>query len=338
MPQHHDGATGRHWEGSVPRQHAGDRLDQVLAQLVPRLSRAQAQRLIREGHCKLDGKLATPATKVGEGACISLHLVEPRSSPTVTPHRAPLDILHEDEAIVAINKAPGVVVHPARGAGDRTLLNALAAHLGPDLRPTLVHRLDRDTSGAVLAGEIVEAHRELTRQLDAGRLTRTYWALVWGIPAPQSGRIEAPLAADRGQKTRMTVSARGKPAITHYCVLKTVGLPQGSASLLEVKLETGRTHQIRAHFEWAGHPLLGDRLYRGDREDFADIETRLPGQALHSRRLTFDHPTTRSPMVVEADLPETLRKLFDALAVAGAVLAVPPPPERPLRGRGGKPA
>lgn len=296
------------WRGVVPGSLAGCRADQIVAELAPQLSRAQAQRLIREGRCTVNGRTAKASDRLAGGERIALTVVAPETS--VAPERAPLAILYEDDALIALNKPVGMVVHPARGAPAGTLLNVLVGYLGPGERPSFVHRLDRHTSGAILAAKSVFAHRELKAQLEAWRLQRTYWALAWGDIDPPTGTIQAGLARDRGDKTRMRVAPDGKEAITHYRVLRRHRHDGRTLSLVEVQLETGRTHQIRAHFEWLGHPLVGDRVYRGERPELADIEHSLPGQALHARRIEFDHPTTGERIVVEATLPEAMERLM----------------------------
>lgn len=294
----------RTWEGVVPAAFADRRADQALAELIPGLSRAQAQRLLREGRCLVDGRVPAPSERLRAGARVTATLAPPSTS--VLPERLPLDILYEDAHLMAVNKPAGMVAHPARGAPSGTLLNALAGYLGPGERPTLVHRLDRDTSGVILVARTVEAHRALKAQLEKGRLRRTYQAVVWGEPLPQEGTITAPLGRDRGVKSRMAVRADGLPAVTHYRVLRT-GTCEGEAvALVEVRLETGRTHQVRAHLEWLGHPLLGDRVYRGERGAPSAAERRLPGQALHSWRVELTHPHSGEVMVIEAPAPGAL--------------------------------
>ena len=296
------------WQGVVPAVLADRRADQALAALIPGLSRAQAQRLLREGRCRVDGRVPAAAERLPAGSRVTATLAPPTT--TVLPEGLALDILHEDADMIAVNKPAGMVVHPARGAPAGTLLNALMGRLGPGERATLVHRLDRDTSGVILAARTVEAHRALKAQLDAGLLKRSYQALVWGEPTPPEGTISAPLGRDRGVKTRMAVRADGTPAVTHYRVLRTVIHGGETVGVVEASLETGRTHQVRAHFEWLGHPLLGDRVYRGERGALTAAEQRLPGQALHSWRVEFTHPRSGEAMVIEAPPPPALGDLL----------------------------
>lgn len=312
MPEREGDARGQcgapeNWEGVVPPGLAGRRADQALAALIPGLSRAQAQRLLREGRCRVDGRAPAASERLRAGARVTLTLAPPTTA--VAPECVALDILHEDEHVIAVSKPAGMVSHPARGAPGGTLLNALMGHVGPGERPTLVHRLDRDTSGVIVAARTVEAHRALKAQLDAGALKRTYLALSWGAPTPPEGTISASLGRGRGVKTRMEVRADGRPAVTHYRVLRTVTCDGETAALVEVRLETGRTHQVRAHLEWLGHPLVGDRVYRGARGPLSAAERRLPGQALHSWRVEFTHPHSGEAVVIEAPLPPAFRDL-----------------------------
>jgi len=302
------------WQGDVPPDQAGRRLDQVLAELVPGLSRAQVQRLIREGRCLLNGGPATPSERLKAGAHLRLQLAAPQ--PTVAPENLALDVLHEDEALLVVDKPAGMAAHPARGTPAGTLLNAIAGHLGPHARPTLVHRLDKDTAGAIVAAKTVQAHSRLQQQIHDGELKRTYWALVWGVPSPATGQIRQPIARDRGDKRRMAVAGHGKHAITHYRVLRRYRTASEGITLVQANLQTGRTHQIRVHFEWAGHPLVGERTYGGDRRELSPLDLRLPGQALFSRSVQFRHPSTGRPLAVTAPVPEALLALLDELAPA----------------------
>lgn len=278
----------------------------MLAALVPDLTRAQAQRLIREGLCLVEGRPGQSSDRPPAGTMISVTLRAPHTD--VAAEATPLDILFEDDVIIALNKPAGMAVHPARGTPTGTLLNALMGHLGPEARPSLVHRLDRDTSGALLAAKTPQAHHGLRRQMEARQLRRTYWALVWGVVTPAEGVIQATLARARGDKTRMTVCPRGKEAVTHYRRLQILLVEGESVSLVEARLETGRTHQIRVHFEWIGHPLVGERVYRGARATRTATDGAFPGQALHSRRLEFLHPVSGHAMGVEAPLPEAFAR------------------------------
>lgn len=301
------------WRGQVPGKLAGQRLDQVLAELVPELSRTQAKRLIDDGFCVLDGHRAKSGTRPAPGAAIVVRLVEPESD--IVPEDIPLEVLLEDDSLIVVNKPAGIAAHPARGTPRGTLLNALAGHLhgrgGPQPRVTLVHRLDRDTSGAILAAKTVAVHRELKTQMDDGTLSRVYWALVRGLPEPRRDTISQPLGRERGDKLRMVVSSQGVEAVTHYEVLAT----DGDLSLVRAKLQTGRTHQIRVHFEWLGHPLVGERTYRGSRPRLDQLDEAFVGQALHSRSLSFDHPVTGQRLTVEAALPAAMASLVARLTV-----------------------
>jgi 23S rRNA pseudouridine1911/1915/1917 synthase len=288
----------RPWSCQVPPRAAGRRLDVFLGEHAPELSRAQAQRLIREGRCTVNGVAAKSGQKLASGDDIALVISEP--APRVEAHAGALDVLYEDDWLIVLNKSQGVAVHPAPGTGPDTLLNALAAHLDPSCRPSFVHRLDKDTSGAILAAKTVAVHRALKEQMDAGAVKRTYWAVVCGAPRSAEGTIDAPLAPARGVRGRMAVDPEGRRAVTHYRTLTAWEAPVGLLTLLEVRLETGRTHQIRVHFAYLGHPLLGDPVYGAGADDSCP---ELCGQALHSRCLQFVHPRTLAQMSVEAPLP-----------------------------------
>lgn len=306
MADHSRAGDHQVWNGRILSGASGRRLDQVLGELVPGLSRAQAKRLIDEGLCSVDGLIAKSSARPRAGAHITLALSEPEAD--VTPEDIALEVLFEDEALVVVNKPAGMAAHPARGTPCGTLLNALAAHVAPQ-RPTLVHRLDRDTSGAILAAKTTVAHRELKTQMDEGTVERIYWAVVWGRLEHGGGTIDRPINRGRGDKRRMVVCEEGAPAVTDYSVLGS----GGEMSLVRVKLQTGRTHQIRVHFEWLGHPLVGERTYRGGLGPLRPVEESLPGQALHSRSLSFDHPTTRQRHTIEAAPPEYLLSILGRL-------------------------
>jgi len=320
------------WRGQVPGELAGQRLDQVLAELVPELSRTQAKRLIDDGFCVLDGLRAKSGVRPTPGAAIAVRLVEPESE--ITPEDIPLEVLLEDDRLIVVNKPAGMASHPARGTPRGTLLNALTGHLhgrgGPRPRVTLLHRLDKDTSGAILAAKTVAVHRELKKQMDDGAVSRVYWALVRGLPEPRRGTIREPLGRERGDKLRMVVSPRGLEAVTHYEVLAT----DGDLSLVCARLQTGRTHQIRVHFEWLGHPLVGERTYRGGRPRLDCLDEAFVGQALHSRSLSFDHPATGRRLAVEAALPAQMAEHVARLGVPDLTVEPRAEGERPAPPRG----
>jgi len=290
----------------VPTEMGGLRLDQALARLFHQYSRNRLQEWLRAGHITVDGRTARPRTQVTGGEKIS---VAPPRPPEAAPRaqRMPLKIVHEDAALMVIDKPAGLVVHPGAGQPDRTLMNALLAH-APALagvpRAGIVHRLDKDTSGLLVVAKTVESQASLVRQLADRTMRRAYLALVQGDP-PASGTIDAPVGRDARARTRMAVTHRGKPARTTYRVLERFG----RAALVECRLDTGRTHQIRVHFQHIHHPLVGDTVYRrGTRHGIA-----FPRQALHAAELSLRHPLSGEAMTWRAPLPRDFKRLVDQL-------------------------
>jgi 23S rRNA pseudouridine1911/1915/1917 synthase len=290
----------------VPTEMGGLRLDQALARLFHQYSRNRLQEWLRAGHITVDGRTARPRTQVTGGEKIS---VAPPRPPDAAPRaqRMPLKIVHEDAALMVIDKPAGLVVHPGAGQPDRTLMNALLAH-APALagvpRAGIVHRLDKDTSGLLVVAKTVESQASLVRQLAERTMRRAYLALVQGDP-PASGTIDAPVGRDARARTRMAVTHRGKPARTTYRVLERFG----RAALVECRLDTGRTHQIRVHFQHIRHPLVGDTVYRrGTRHGIA-----FPRQALHAAELSLRHPVSGEAMTWRAPLPRDFKRLVDQL-------------------------
>jgi len=292
---------------TVPDEMGGLRLDQALARLFHQYSRSRLQDWLVRGHIAVDGRKLPARAAVSGGETITLTPPAVADAAAPRAQRMPLKIVYEDAALVVIDKAAGLVVHPGAGQPDRTLLNALLAH-APALagvpRAGIVHRLDKDTTGLLVVAKTVAAQTELVRQLAERRVSRVYLALVQGDP-PTSGAIDAPVGRDAKSRTRMAVTHRGKPARTLYRVLERFG----RAALVECRLETGRTHQIRVHFQHIRHPLVGDAVYRrGTRHG---IE--FPRQALHAAELTLSHPTSGETMTWRAPLPRDFKRLVDGL-------------------------
>jgi 23S rRNA pseudouridine1911/1915/1917 synthase len=291
---------------TVPVALGGMRLDQALAQLFPQYSRNRLQVWLKAGHITVDGELAAPRRLVDGGERV---LVEPPPAPEAAPkaQRMPLKIAYEDAEIIVVDKPAGLVVHPGAGVPDRTLMNGLLAHapqLGAVPRAGIVHRLDKDTSGLLVVAKTVEAQANLAQQLAERSVRRVYLALVQGDP-PASGAIDAPVGRDSRARTRMAVTHRGKPARTRYRVLERYG----RAALVECRLETGRTHQIRVHFQHIRHPLVGDTVYRrGTRHGIT-----FPRQALHATELSLKHPKTGEVMTWRAPVPRDMKRLIDEL-------------------------
>jgi 23S rRNA pseudouridine1911/1915/1917 synthase len=282
-----------------------DRLDTVVARQAG-LSRAAAARLVDEGRVTVDGRTRPKGYRVQPGQRVE---VEQAQAPPAQAPAPDFTIVHEDEHLLVVDKPAGVVVHPGAGHGSGTLAQALRgiAAGGPDPeRAGIVHRLDRDTSGLVIVARSEEAHRALQRMIRAREVTREYLALVEGAPDAESGTIDAPLGRDRVRRTiQSTRSDRARSAVTHFRVLET--LPR--TTLLRVRLETGRTHQIRAHLAAIGHPVCGDRRYGGGP---AGERLGLLRQFLHATAVVFSHPFTGEHLACESKPPVDLRRALDA--------------------------
>jgi 23S rRNA pseudouridine1911/1915/1917 synthase len=320
----------------VPEELAGARLDQALTKLADDLSRAAAQRLIEAGMCLLNGAKSKSAARVAEGDELQVTILPPEPT-KILAEDIPLDVVYEDADLIVINKPSGMVVHPAVGHPSGTLVNALLAHcddlsgIGGELRPGIVHRLDKETSGLLVAAKNDQAHRHLSQQIETRAAKRTYWAIVYDKPSPPEGAISAPIARHRQQRQMMGVVEGGREATTHYEVLEAHRIGPDTPkkgrtiSLVELRLDTGRTHQIRVHMTHIGHPVLGDPLYGRKRRlpqntplSLVAALKRLQGQALHARRLSFEHPTTGERLQFEAEPPQDFQDVLDALRKAGA--------------------
>lgn len=307
---------------------AGSRLDRLLADALPDLSRSRLKSLIEEGFVSTGGRPATsPAAKVKAGQ--SFAIIVPEARPVALEAQAmPLDILYEDRDLIVLNKPAGLVVHPAAGNPDRTLVNALIAHcgtlagIGGEQRPGIVHRLDKDTSGLMVAAKSEAAHQGLTADFAARRIERTYWALAWGLPSPAQGTIIGNIGRSPRNRQKMAVLRRGgRPAETAYRVLRS--FQGGRVSLVECRLKTGRTHQIRVHLAERGHPLLGDPLY--GRAGTASRRGRLlperaqaalaslGRQALHAKTLGFRHPVSGDDLRFSSELSADISALICSL-------------------------
>jgi 23S rRNA pseudouridine1911/1915/1917 synthase len=323
----------RRFEIAVAAEDAGARLDRMLAIRLPDLSRARIQALIREGHASRGGvALKDPSAKVNASDIVALD-VPPAADPLPTPQQIPLTVVYEDADLIVIDKPPGLVVHPAPGHGEGTLVNALLAHCGDSLsgiggvkRPGIVHRLDKDTSGLLVVAKNDRAHKSLAAQFaDHGRtgeLRRAYQAVAWGTPARTRLTVDAAIERSPANREKMAVRKGGREAVTHVHLAERFGSEAAPvASLLRCTLETGRTHQIRVHLAHIGHPLLGDRLYgAGFRSKASQLSPEaqdallaLGCQALHAAELQFEHPTTGEVMAFSSPLPPDLQRLVEAL-------------------------
>lgn len=300
-------------ETKVTVTEGGRRLDALLAEALPELSRSFVQRLLEEGRVSLGGKPVKKSYKPSPGDELTLDIPEPEEM-RAEPQDIPLDIVFEDEDVIVVNKPRGMVVHPAPGHPDGTLVNALMFHCGDSLsgingviRPGIVHRIDMDTSGLIIAAKNDRAHQALAEQLKDHTLARTYEAVVRGNLREDSGTVNAPIGRHPTDRKRMCVTEKNsREAITHWEVIRRY---QGW-SHIRCRLETGRTHQIRVHMAYIGHPILGDMVYGAKKPELG-----LTGQCLHARALRFIHPRTGEPVELQCPLPEyfeeILRKLRD---------------------------
>jgi 23S rRNA pseudouridine1911/1915/1917 synthase len=298
---------------SIPHEHAGRRLDQSLAELLPEYSRNRIQQWIDEGGVLVNGAAGSRKGKVWGDEQIIINVAEHPSEQPYHAEAMDLNIVYEDESVIVINKPPGLVVHPGAGNWEGTLLNALLHH-APELehipRAGIVHRLDKDTSGLMVVARTLESQTALVRALQAREVKRSYWAVAQGVFDAQEGEIDLPIGRDPRHRTRMAVIDNGKPAQTHFKVLR----QYSNAAWVECQLRTGRTHQIRVHLTYFGHPLLGDTVYTGKKARHHSF----PRQALHAFRLGFIHPASGEPVEWEAAMPEDFEQLLNELELADA--------------------
>lgn len=297
----------------VEEEDAGKRADVFLTDRAGDISRSRIGEIIRSGRSRVDGKNLKPSYRVQAGEIISIDVPEPEKA-DIVPENIPLDILYEDSSIIVVNKPKGMVVHPAPGHYHGTLVNALLFHCGNELsgingvsRPGIVHRIDKDTTGVLVACKTDKAHRSLARQLAVHSITRKYRAICFGNFNTETFTIEGNIGRDRKDRLKMAVlnDGSGKGAVTHVRVIKSFR----GFSYIECVLETGRTHQIRVHMSHIGHPLLGDELYGPQKQPFKNLE----GQCLHAMVLGFIHPETGKYMEFSAPLPGYFQRLLDIL-------------------------
>ena len=296
-------------ELTATTEQAGLRLDAFLAQ-DGTLSRSQAAQLIASGHVRVDGKQAAKSCRLAGGERVSVDIPEVRDT-AVTAQDIPLDVVYEDGDVIVVNKPKGLVVHPAPGHPDGTLVNALLHHCGDSLsgiggekRPGIVHRIDRDTSGLIIAAKNDAAHAALSAQLSDHSLSRTYECLVSGNMRQDSGTVDAPIGRSSSDRKKMAVVAGGRRAVTHWEVVARYP----GVTHLRCRLETGRTHQIRVHMAHIGHPILGDTVY-GAKKPVPG----LTGQCLHATGLRFVHPRTGETVELHCPLPEEFTRMVEKL-------------------------
>lgn len=294
---------------------AATRLDIFLTNLDLKISRTYAQKLIEEGKIRVNDRIATKSSlKIFPHDEVEIDLPEAEQL-EVEAENIPLDILYEDEDLLVVNKARGMTVHPAVGNFHGTLVNALLYHcrdlsgINGVLRPGIVHRLDKDTSGVMLAAKNDFAHRHLAEQIQSKTAKRIYLAIVHGVFSVDSGIIEGSIGRDPADRKKMSVTSSGKNATTHFRVLERFS----NFSLIECRLQTGRTHQIRVHMSSINHPVLGDSKYLPNKKKSADRSFKIDGQALHSWKIEFTHPRTLENMHFTAKIPDDMRQILTEL-------------------------
>lgn len=285
---------------------SGKRIDKYISEKLD-LTRSRVQKLIDDGMVTINGNVAKSSAKVNEGEVLSVEIPELKPL-EIVPEEIPLNILYDDDDVIVIDKPKGMVVHPANGNYTGTLVNAIMSKFGDNLsgingviRPGIVHRIDKDTSGVLVIAKNDKAHLKLAEQLKEHSMTRVYVAVVRGKLKEKVGTIDAPIGRNPKDRKKMGVVANGKRAVTHYKVIKELD----DCSVIEVRLETGRTHQIRVHMSYIGHPLLGDSVYSNGKNKYGFV-----GQALHAKILGFIHPSTGEYMEFSSNLPEEFEKLL----------------------------
>ncbi len=293
-------------------EHEDQRIDRYLTEMLPEQSRSFFQKLIRDGFVMVNHIIVKVNYRLKTGDLIEIDI--PDAVPTeIVPENIPLDILYEDDDLLIVNKPKGMVVHPAVGHSTGTLVNAIMYHcqgnlsgINGEIRPGIVHRIDKDTTGSLIICKNDEAHRNIAEQIKEHSVTRRYVGVLAGTFSEESGTVEGAIGRHPNDRKRMTINEKnGKPAVTHYRVLQTLK----GASFMEFELETGRTHQIRVHMASISHPLLGDTVYGNSKNPY-----KLQGQALHARTIGFIHPTTGEYIEVSAPIPEYMTELVRKLS------------------------
>ena len=295
----------------VNDEFEGKRIDVYISSVDTQLSRTMIQKLIQEKNIKVNGKIVKASYKVISGDEIEIEIPEPKEI-NLKPQNIPLDVIYEDNDIIVINKPKGMVVHPANGNPDGTVVNAVMAlckdslsGIGGEVRPGIVHRLDKNTSGIMIIAKNDKAHINLSEQLKNHEVKKTYIALVRGIINENEATIDMPISRSKNDRKKMSVNRDGKNAITHFKVL---GRYKDKYTLLKVNIETGRTHQIRVHLAHIGHPVIGDDVYSNGKNEWG-----ISGQCLHAWKIEFHHPITKKKMELEAKIPEYLDRIIKEL-------------------------
>ena len=294
----------------VSQEEKGKRLDTYIPSVDTDITRTSAQRLIEDGNILVNGKNAKVSYKIQENDKISVEIPEPKQI-ELKAQNIPIEIIYEDSDIIVVNKPKGMVVHPANGNPDGTLVNAIMAickdslsGIGGEIRPGIVHRIDKDTSGLLIVAKNDNAHVKMSEQIKNHEVKKTYIALVRGVFIENEATIDMPIGRSTSDRKKMAVNKNGKNAITHIKVLKRFD----KYTLLKVNIETGRTHQIRVHLSHIGYPIVGDYTYSNGKNEFDVI-----GQCLHAQKLEFKHPITQKDMCLEAELPQYFKDILDKL-------------------------
>ena len=294
----------------VSQEEKGKRLDTYIPSVDTDITRTSAQRLIEDGNILVNGKNAKVSYKIQENDKISVEIPEPKQI-ELKAQNIPIEIIYEDSDIIVVNKPKGMVVHPANGNPDGTLVNAIMAickdslsGIGGEIRPGIVHRIDKDTSGLLIVAKNDNAHVKMSEQIKNHEVKKTYIALVRGVVKENQATIDMPIGRSNSDRKKMAVTKTGKNAVTHIKVLKRYD----KYTLLEVNIETGRTHQIRVHLSYIGYPIIGDCVYSNGKNEFGVV-----GQCLHAKCLEFKHPITGKSMKLEAELPEYFQEILKKL-------------------------
>lgn len=294
----------------VSQEEKGKRLDAYISSANTDITRTSAQRLIEDGNILVNGKNVKVSYKIQENDKISVEIPKPKQI-ELKAQDIPIEIIYEDSDIIVVNKPKGMVVHPANGNPDGTLVNAIMAickdslsGIGGEIRPGIVHRIDKDTSGLLIVAKNDNAHVKMSEQIKNHEVKKTYIALVRGVFKENEATIDMPIGRSTSDRKKMAVNKNGKNAITHIKVLKRFD----KYTLLQVNIETGRTHQIRVHLSHIGYPIVGDYTYSNGKNEFDVI-----GQCLHAQKLEFKHPITQKDMCLEAELPQYFKDILDKL-------------------------
>lgn len=294
----------------VKNEDKGKRLDRYVTEQNAEITRTAVQRLIDEKNILVNGKEQKVSYKVNENDVVEVEIPEPKKI-EIKAEDIPIEVIYEDSDIVVVNKPKGMVVHPGNGNLDGTLVNAIMAKcgdslsgIGGEIRPGIVHRIDKDTSGLLIVAKNDKAHVNLSEQIKAHKVKKTYIALVRGVVRENEATIDMPIGRSKTDRKKMAVCKDGKNAVTHIKVLKR----WEHYTLLQVNIETGRTHQIRVHLSYIGYPIIGDYTYSNGKNEFGVV-----GQCLHAQKLEFKHPTTNKIMELEAPLPEYFQEIIQKL-------------------------